>query len=117
MRAGLLSDSEVIGRLNKNFVNTSIIIDDVQKRAESGDPLAKELAAQWQYPLEMVFLTSDAKLVSKLNSFHDFPGIHPDVVGPRPPKSQNLPKFVLRVDEHSHRNIFLKHLALHFGIE
>ena len=109
MRAGLLSDGEVISRLNKNFVSTSIIIDDVQKRAESGDPLAKELAAQWQYPLEMVFLTSDAKLVSKLNSFEDFPGVHPDVVAP--PRGEHVPL----EHERAHVDAFLRHVDLHFA--
>jgi hypothetical protein len=115
LRAGLLSDKEVINRLNKDFVSTTIIIDDAEKRAASGDPLAKQLAAQWQYPLEMIFLTPAGTLVSKLNSFQDFPGIHPEVVAP--PHTQNLPGVVPRLDEHSHRDIFLKHVARYFGSE
>jgi hypothetical protein len=82
LRAGLLSDREVINRLNRRFVSTSMIIDDVHKRAKGGDGLAQLLAAHWEYPLEMMFLTPDGKLVSKLNSFKDFPGVHPDVAGP-----------------------------------
>ena len=115
MRAGLLSDPEVIRRLNKDFVSTSVIIDDVQKRAESGDELAKQLVDHWQYPVEMMFLAPSSsssgacRMVSKLNSFEDFPGVHRDVVSP--PKKQH----VERGDANSHRDIFLKHLALHFG--
>jgi hypothetical protein len=109
LRAGLLSDPEVIQRLNHEFVCTSAIIDDVQKQAARGDELAKQLAAQWEYPVEMMFLTPAGSVVSKLNSYQDFPGVHPDVVSP--PKKQHLP----REEEHSHTNIFLKHLAMHFG--
>jgi hypothetical protein len=112
LRAGLLSDKKVIDLLNRDFVSTTIIIDDAEKRAANGDPLAKELAAQWQYPLEMIFLTPAGKPVSKLNSFQDFPGVHPDVVAP--PKTQDLPGAKPRMDEHSHRDIFLKHLARYF---
>ncbi len=114
MRAGLLSDPEVISRLNKDFVCTSVIIDDAQKQAESGDALAKQLADQWEYPVEMMFLSPSASsnactLVSKLNSYKDFPGVHRDVVAP--PKKQHVD----REDGSSHRDIFLKHLAVHFG--
>jgi hypothetical protein len=111
LRAGLLSNAEVINRLNKSFVCTSIIIDDVKKRAESGDELAKPLAAQWEYPLEMIFLTPACGLVSKLNSYKDFPGVHPDVVAP--PKKQHM----TRNDERSQVDDFLKHLARNFGAE
>jgi hypothetical protein len=111
LRAGLLSDREVINRLNKRFVSTSIIIDDVQKRAESGDELAQRLAAHWEYPLEMMFLTPDGKLVSKLNSFKDFPGVHPDVSAP--PKGMHVPV----EHERSHIELFLKQVADHFGRE
>jgi hypothetical protein len=115
LRAGLLSDPEVISRLNKDFVCTSVIIDDVQKQAQSGDALAKQLADWWEYPVEMMFLSPSSAspaactLVSKLNSFKDFPGVHRDVVAP--PKTQH----VGREDDRSHRDIFLKHLAVHFG--
>jgi hypothetical protein len=109
LRAGLLSDPDVIQRLNRNFVCTSCIIDDVQKLANRGDELAKQLAAQWEYPVEMMFLTPGCRLISKLNSYQDFPGVHSDVVSP--PKKLH----VARENERSHRDIFLKHLAFHFG--
>jgi hypothetical protein len=109
LRAGLLSDPEVIHRLNKNFVCTSTIIDDVQKLAKGGNELARRLADQWEYPVEMMFFTPQGQLVSKLNSYQDFPGVHPDVVSP--PKKDPV---VARKDDFSHVDIFLKHLALHF---
>jgi hypothetical protein len=48
-------------------------------------------------------------LVSKLNSYQDFPGVHPDVVSP--PKKQH----VQREGDRSHTEIFLKHILRHFG--
>jgi hypothetical protein len=82
LRAGLLSDPEVIRRLNAIFVCTTVLIDDVKKLAAKGDDFAKQLQAQWTYPLEMMFLRPDGSLISRLNSFQDFPGVHPDVAAP-----------------------------------
>jgi hypothetical protein len=108
LRAGLLSDPKVISLINKRFVSTTIIIDDLEKRAASDDELAKKLVGQWEYPVEVMFLTPTGKFVSKLNSFKDFPGMHPDVSGP-PGKP-----YAMRLDELSHSNILLKHVARHF---
>jgi len=105
LRAGLLSDPEVISRLNQGFVCTTVIIDDVKKRAESGNEFAKQLAAHWSYPLQMIFLKPDGSLISKLNSFKDFPGVHPDVAAP--PDKQR----VETTDERANVDAFLKHLA------
>jgi hypothetical protein len=109
LRAGLLSDPEVIDRLNERFVCTTVLIDDAKKLADRGDELAKQLAAHWTYPLEMLFLRPDATLVSGLNSFKDFPGVHPDVAAP-PGKTR-----VERENERAHVELFLKHLDEHFG--
>jgi len=109
MRAGLLSDNLVIRRLNDGFVCTATIIDDVNERAERGDELAKQLAANWEYPIEMIFLRPDGKLESKLNSYKDFPGAHPDVVAP----GEQFPL----LDERVHVDAFVRHLARHFGQE
>ena len=110
MRAGLLSDPKVITRLNKDFVSTSIIIDDLEKRAADGDELAKKLAAEWVYPVEMMFLTPECTVVSKLNSYKDFPGMHPDVSAP-PGK-----RHAARGEEQSHSDSFLSHIGRHFGV-
>jgi hypothetical protein len=108
LRAGLLSDPEVIKRLNDEFVCTTVLIDDVKKLAANGDKFAEQLSAQWEYPLEMIFLRSNGTLVSKLNSFKDFPGVHPDVAAP-PGKNR-----VVDVNDRSHIEMFLKHLEEHF---
>jgi hypothetical protein len=104
LRAGLLSDPEVIRRLNAEFVCTTVVITDAHRLAEQGDELAKHLATNWTYPLEMMFLRTDGALVSKLNSFRDFPGVHPDVAAP-PGKTR-----VEVGSERDHIDIFMKHL-------
>jgi hypothetical protein len=111
LRAGLLSDPKVIARLNAQFVCTLIIIDDLEKHAARGDALAKLLAAQWEYPVEMMFARPDGTVIAKLNSFKDFPGMHPDVAAP-PGKRHRAFN-----DDHVHRDHFLKHLAAHFDKE
>jgi hypothetical protein len=109
LRAGLLSDPEVINRLNKDFICTSIIIDDARKLAAGGDALAKQLEANWLYPVEFIFLTPDGKLISKMNSYHDFPGVHSDVASPAEEHHG------LKNSDRTHIDIFLKHLADHVG--
>jgi hypothetical protein len=104
LRAGLLSDRKIITVLNERFVCTSIIIDDVEKLAAGGNAFAKRVAEQWEYPVEMMFLQADGTLISKLNSFKDFPGMHPDVAAPPGHKHRAFD------DEHSHRDHFLKHI-------
>ena len=108
MRAGLLSDPEVIRQLNNRFVCTTIVIEDAKKRAANGDEFAKQLVSHWTYPLQMMFLKADGSLISKLNSFKDFPGVHPDVAAP-----PDRPR-VESANERAHVDLFLKHLAEHF---
>ena len=111
MRAGLLSEKEIISRLNKSFICTTILIDDLESRGAKGDSFAKQLAGEWEYPVEMMFVTPACKVVSKLNSFKDFPGMHPDVSAPPGHRHRETQ------DEHLHANIFLEHLTKHFGKE
>ena len=108
MRAGLLSDPEVIRQLNRRFVCTTVLIDDARKAAAAGDPLAKRFADEWKYPLQMMFLKPDGTLVFKLNSFKDFPGVHPDVAAP--PEKQR----VERATDREHIEGFLKRIAESF---
>jgi hypothetical protein len=109
LRAGLLSDPEVISRLNENFVCTTVVIDDAKRQADQGDELAKYLQANWTYPLEMMFLRTDGALIYKLNSFRDFPGVHPDVAAPPGKKRIEV------ASERAHVDLFLKHLDHHFA--
>ncbi len=86
-----------------------MIIDDVEKRATAGNELAKRLAAEWVYPVEMIFLTPDGQVAGKLNSYKDFPSVHPDVSSPpdRPYRTVDA--------EASHSERFLEFLDRHFG--
>lgn len=69
MRAGLFSQSAVIERINSSLVATWILVDHAQKLGEEGDPFCRELAAHWEYPLDLMFLDSEGRFLSKLNSF------------------------------------------------
>ena len=97
MRAGLLSENEIIRLLNENFVSTWALIDDLKSYAGKGNRLADTLAGNWEYPLDLMFLTADGRFVGKLNSFRDFPSSHIDVGHPT--------RFS---DGPSHTDIFLK---------
>jgi hypothetical protein len=98
LRAGLLSEKEVIRLINENFICTWALVDDVKGHAGKGNRLASVLAANWEYPLDTMFLTPSGEFVAKLNSFRDFPNAHIDVGHPEP----HLP------DGPSHSDIFLK---------
>jgi len=108
LRAGLLSDPKVIAELSQHFVCTSIIIDDLQKQAAAGDEFAKRLANEWEYPVEMIFLTPDGKVVTKLNSYNDFPVVHPAVSSPPGKQRPGL-------GNETHADMFLDHIARYFG--
>ena len=91
-----------------------MIIDDVQKRAERGDELAKHLTAHWEYPVEMIFLTPDCKLVFKLNSFQDFHDVHPDVTRLAKYEDLIMPWTQRQEGAPSQEHVFLNQMALHF---
>ena len=96
----------MIDEINDKFVPTWIIIDDANKLAERGDPLAKTLASNWEYPVDMMFMTSEGKVVSKLNSFKDFKDVHPDVAAP--PGKYKLSDGETK---RSHVEVFLNHVT------
>ena len=102
MRAGLLSDSRVIKLINEKFVSTWVLIDDLKQRTETEHPLAKTLSDNWEYPLDLMFLTPEGQFVTKLNSFDDLPQAHPDVGHHANPR--------LRFEGRSHTEVFLDHV-------
>lgn len=112
MRAGLLSNPEVIDLINQTFVSTHVLFDDLNKRANQGDKLITELLAHWEYPLELIFMTPACKLVTKLNYFQDLPTIHRDVA--HPPRSLRTGG---TAEWRSNEQIFLAHVAKHFKKE
>lgn len=105
MRAGLLSDPKVIATLNERFVNTWVIIDDIQRRVGAKHPdMARHLLGDHEYPFDFMFFSPEGAFLSRLTSFEDLPGAHPDVGHPR-----------RATDEaHSHTDVFLEALAERF---
>jgi hypothetical protein len=81
MRAGLLSEYRIIKLINDRFVPTWVLIDDLKPHTAAGNHFAQNLESNWEYPLDLMFLTSDGEFVSKLNSFRDLPA-HPNVGHP-----------------------------------
>lgn len=100
MRAGLLSEPRVTEFLNQNFVSTWVLVDELKPRTKSGFPFADTLHKNWDYPLDLMFLTSEGEFVTKLNSFHDLPNPHPDVGGHGDPRARNGLQ---------HSDVFLRH--------
>lgn len=73
MRAGLLSEYGVIKLINERFVATWVLVDDLKKHAGMGNRFAQVLESNWEYPLDIMFLSTEGEFVSKLNSFRDLP--------------------------------------------
>ena len=90
MRAGLLSDRRVIKLINESFVATWVLIDELKKRTDTGNRFADTLKTNWEFPLDVMFLSSDGEFASKLNSFRDLPA-HGDVSHPNHPFSPDTP--------------------------
>ncbi len=84
MRAGLLSDRSIIQLINEKFVATWVLIGELKERTEPENHFAQTLEKNWDFPLDIMFLTSAGEFASKLNSFRDIPA-HTDVSNPRHP--------------------------------
>jgi hypothetical protein len=107
MRAGLLSEPQVIQTINDRFVSTTFTYDDVKKRAKTTDELAGAVAAQFLGPVELLFFSPEGRFITKLTSVQDFTDIHPDT-DIRPGQRYN------RSPERNVR-VFLKHVDAYFG--
>jgi hypothetical protein len=105
LRAGLLSQPAVKQRINDTFVSTWILIDDAEELATGGDVFASTLAENWEYPLDLMFLSTDGELITKLNSFRDLRSAHHDVGHPPEGRGRNLP----------HVEVFNRLLDKHFS--
>jgi hypothetical protein len=75
--------------------------------AKTGDELAHTVAEHFLGPVELLFLTSEGRFVTKLTSVQDLTDIHPDTDF-RPG---------MRYDASPERNVrrFLQHVEQHFG--
>ncbi|MBI3865915.1 MAG: hypothetical protein HY290_28910 [Planctomycetia bacterium] len=80
-------------------MSTWALIDDVKSYDGKNNRLASSLADNWEYPLDLMFLTPKGAYVDKLNSFRDLPNAHVDVGHP----GGHLK------DSPSHSEIFLSH--------
>jgi hypothetical protein len=109
LRAGLLSQPEVIRRVNRQFVSTTLSYPDLKKRGEPGDALAKEILRHWQIPLVLVFLTPEGRFITKLSSLDQLNEVHPETT-----KRNEAPqRHSLEGDAHN-AHVFLEHLTKHF---
>ena len=83
MRAGLLSNPQIIKLINERFVTTWIVKDELETLAKAGNKLAQTLDAELEYPImDLMFLAPDGRYVNKLNAYQDFLDVHPDVSVP-----------------------------------
>jgi hypothetical protein len=101
----------VIKLINDRFVSTWIVKDELDVLANKGNKLAQDLGSKLEYPImDLMFLTSDGRYVNKLNAFADFLDVHPDV---SVPQSSRVQREVVQTDV----DVFLDHVAAHFGIK
>ena len=59
-----------------------MLVDDLQQHTGKDNPLADTLFDNWEYPLDLMFLTPGGEFAMKLNSFRDLPHADPDVGHP-----------------------------------
>lgn len=78
MRAGLLSQPEVIQKVNERFVCTTITVFDLEKLVDNGDELARKVRPRWANPVSLMFLTPNGEFVGLLSPTRDFTDAHPD---------------------------------------
>ena len=107
MRAGLLSQPEVIQTINRRFVATTITAFDLTALRKKGDELARKAAPHWSNPVSLMFFTRDGEFVTLLNPVKDFTDIHPDT-DLRPGQRYNP-------DPGHNTQAFLDHVEKHFG--
>jgi hypothetical protein len=105
VRAGLLSQPEVIQRINQQFVSTTITYFDLLELKKKGDAFATKVAPHWSNPVSLMFFTTEGEFITRLNPVHDFTDIHPDTdlrpgqqYNPNP--EQNVRRFLAHLDKH-----------------
>jgi len=108
LRAGLLSEPEVIKLVNEKFVTTTIAYADLVVLEKKGDEFAQEVSANFSNPVTVMFLSKSGRFISKLTVLRDLTDIHPDTTF-RP--GQNLSQS--RSSQNAH--VFLEHVNKFFG--
>lgn len=105
MRAGLLSQPEVIQRINQQFVSTTLSYPVLKKYADSGHAIAREVLLHWNIPLVLVFLTPEGQFITKLSSLAELTEVHPDTT-----KRTEATQYHNPESEVNNTRVFLKHL-------
>jgi hypothetical protein len=94
----------VIKLIGERLVCTWVLVDELKKASGEGNPFAETLLKNWEYPLDLMFLSREGTFVTKLNSFRDLRNAHPDVGHHGDPYERLAP---------SHADVFMWH-ARHF---
>lgn len=86
LRAGPLSRNDVIEKLNKNFINTSIIIPEFRNTEEvftneTARAWAKTIAREFSYPVDSVVLSSSGKPLSQQSIEEKFHALREGKIG------------------------------------
>jgi hypothetical protein len=108
VRAGLLSQPQVIRRINGQFVSTTITYPELAKMAKAGDELAGKAADHWSPPVTLMFLTPEGRFVTKLDVLRNLTDVHPDTAN-RPGQKKDPASLS------NNTRVFLEHLDQHFG--
>jgi hypothetical protein len=107
VRAGLLSQPEVIEKLNERFVSTTLTYFDLAPLAKKGNGLAREVVANWANPVSLMFFTPQGRFVTKLTQLRELTAIHPDTDLRPGQRHDPSPEGNVRA--------FLEHVERHFG--
>lgn len=107
MRAGLLSQPEVIETVNERFVSTTISLADLMELAKADDVLANVVAFNFTNPVTVMFLSEKGRFISKLTVLDELNDVHPDTTF-RPGQRQNA-------SPDRNTQAFLRHVNQYFG--
>ncbi len=81
-----------------------MLVADARRRGREGDALGTTIAANWEFPLDVMFISTEGKLITKLNSFRDLKAAHPDVGHPPEGRGRSAP----------HLEAFFRHVERNF---
>lgn len=74
MRAGPLSDARVLDRLERDFVCTWILHDDLVRLGDGAGPwapIAKDVAEAYAYPVDSLVLSSEGEILGHVAANED----------------------------------------------
>lgn len=83
MRAGLLSDPQVIQLLDEHFVCSWVVHHEISDPAWSGLPITRTILEHHEYPFDFMFWAPDGTYLGLVTSFRHLRSAHPDVAHPQ----------------------------------